>query len=222
VEAALNQSRSKKKLLSVWAILAALIIVIVTLKISDWQEEKASRENSLAAGERSLLPVLLKGINVVEIAYADALYRFERDQAGTWFFHAHGVSSVLAEHGHVADAGEAEIIGTRLAGLDNARIERKLEDSKNQDQYGVTRPQLLLLVYGANPAKPMAQYAFGDTAPDKLSRYVLLVDSGDVVLVADYQAQNLIDLIKEITAPKGETPTGPELPPATKVKIPGS
>lgn len=218
----MNGSRSKKKLLSVWALLAILVIAIVSLKISDWREEKAAQEDSLAAGERSLLPIRLKGINVVEIAYEDTLYRFERDQAGTWFFHAHGVSGVLAEHGHVADPGEGEIISTRLTGLGNARIERRLEDSNSKEQYGVTRPQLLLLVYGENPAKPLAQYAFGDTAPDKLSRYVLLVDSGDVVLVADYQAQNLIELIQEITATESGTPTGPTVPPPTKVIIPGS
>ena len=218
----MNEGRSKKNLLLVWAVLAILVIVIASLKISDWQEEKTAQEDSLAAGERSLLPIRLKGINAVEIAYEDTLYRFERDQAGTWFFHAHGVSGVLAEHGHVADPGKGEIISTRLTGLDNARIERRLEDSKDQEQYGVTRPQLLLLAYGANPAKPLAQYAFGDTAPDKLSRYVLLVDSGEVVLVAEYQAQNLIDLIGEITASDGEKPSGPQLPPATKVKIPGS
>ncbi len=218
----MNEGRSNKKLLSVWGILAVLVIVIASLKVSDWQEEKTAREDTLAAGERSLLPVRLEGINAVEIAYEDSLYRFERDQAGTWFFHAHGVSGVLAEHGHVADPAKGEIISTRLTGLGNARIERRLEDSKDKEQYGVTRPQLLLLVYGTNPTKPLAQYAFGDTAPDKLSRYVLLVDSAEVVTVADYQAQNLIELIREITSTEGGAPTGPTVPPATKVKIPTS
>jgi len=208
----LSRSEPRSKSWRVWAVFAVLVIVIGALKVSDWQDERAAQQDSLAAGERSLLPVLIEGISAVEIAYEGALYRFERDQTGTWFYHAHGISGVLAEHGHVADPAQAELIATRLAGLGRARIERWL-DSNDREQFGVTRPQLLLLVHGANLTKPIAQYAFGDVAPDKLSRYVLLVDTAEVVTVANYQAQNLIDLVRAVTAPPGTVPTVPVAPP---------
>lgn len=217
----MSGNRSWSKLIFVWAVFGILVLTIAGLKLSDWFEERAAERDSFAAGERSLLPVLIEGISVVEVAYEGNLHRFERDQAGTWFFHAHGVSAVLAEHGHVADPVLGEVIGKRLTGLGRARIERRL-DSGDKAQYGVTKPQLMLLVYGKNPAKPVAQYAFGDVAPDKLSRYVLLVDTDEVVTVADYQAQNLVELVAEVTDQTGATPTGPVLPPATKVKIPNS
>ena len=159
----------------------------------------------MAADERSLLPLKLDAISAVEVAYEGNLYRFERDEAGTWFYHAHGVNTgIQAQHGHVADPVQATEIDTRLAGLGRARMERKL-DPKNKEQYGVTRPQMLILVYIKESSEPLSQYAVGDLAPDKLSRYVMLVDTGDVVTIANYQIQNLIDLISEVTAAPADT-----------------
>jgi hypothetical protein len=64
---------------------------------------------------------------------------------------------------------------------------------------------MLILAYIAGSTKPLAQYAVGDVAPDKLSRYVLLVDSSEVFTIADFQIQNLLDLIKSVTSTPPDT-----------------
>jgi hypothetical protein len=204
VETALSEQRRRSKLIVIWLVLGVLAVAIGYLKYSDWKEDQ-STQATMAADERSLLPLKLEAISAVEVAYDGNLYRFERDQAGTWFYHAHGVNTgIQAQHGHVADPAQAEEIQTRLGGLGRARMERKL-DPNNKEEYGVTRPQMLILVYIVESAKPLAQYAVGDLAPDKLSRYVMLVDTGDVVTIANYQIQNLIDLIAAVTTAPADT-----------------
>ena len=200
----MSEHRGRPKLLFIWLVFAVLAAVIAYVKFADWKQERTP-EASLAASERSLLPVKLEGISAIEIAVGGNLYRFERDQAGAWFYHAHGVNTgIQAQHGHVADTAQAETIGTKLGGLGRAHKERKV-DSNLKERYGVTQPQMLILVYVADSTKPLAQYAVGDVAPDKLSRYVLLVDTGEVVTIANYQIQNLLDLIEAVTTAPADT-----------------
>ena len=197
----MSQDRPRPALIFIWLVLAGLAAAIGYMKYSDWKQSGAEQTERALRDEKSLLPVPIEDINVVEIGHAGTLHRFERDAAGAWFYHAHGVSTgVLASHGHVADPDQAARIGKAFAGLDRARIERRLESDGNE-QYGVTTPQMLLLVYGANvTGKPLAQYAVGDVAPDKFSRYVMLVDTSQVVTIADYQITNLLDLIKQMSS----------------------
>jgi hypothetical protein len=205
VEAALSDPTNRRRLLYIWLVLAILATIIGYLKFSDWKAEQATALATQAADERSLLPLRLKAISAVEVAYEGNLYRFERDEAGTWFYHAHGVNTgIQAQHGHVADPAQAAEIGKRLGALGRAVKERKL-DSDDKERYGVTRPQMLILVYIPESTEPLAQYAVGDVAPDKLSRYVMLVDTGDVVTIANYQVQNLIELIEAVTTASADT-----------------
>lgn len=205
VEAALSDQRGRPKLLFIWLVFIVLVAVIGYLKFSDWKKAREVSEVSMAAGERSLLPVRIEGIAAIEIAYGGALYRFERDQTGAWFYHAHGVNTgIQAQHGHVADPGQADEIATRLGGLGRAHKERDV-DPDRKEEYGVTKPQMLILVYVAGSTKPLAQYAIGDVAPDKLSRYVLIVNSSEVFTIADFQIQNLLDLIKSVTSAPVDT-----------------
>ena len=205
VEAALSEQRGRPKLMFIWLVLIVLLAVIGYLKFSDWKKAREVSAVSMAADERSLLPLKLEAISAVEVAYEGNLYRFERDEAGTWFYHAHGVNTgIQAQHGHVADPEQAAEIANRLAGLGRAHKERQV-DSESKEQYGVTKPQMLILVYVAGSTKPLAQYAVGDVAPDKLSRYVLLVDSSEVFTIADFQIQNLLDLIKSVTSTSANT-----------------
>ena len=67
-----------------------------------------------------------------------------------------------------------------------------------QNAYGVTSPQMVILVYGKGNSQPLAQFAVGDIAPDGLSRYVLRVGSASVVTIPDYQITNLLDLIQAV------------------------
>ena len=196
------------KLTAIWLVLAGLALVIGLLKYSDRIESQTEASSLTGVDERSLLPVSIEQLSVIEIAHSGTMHRFERDEAGAWFYHAHGVNTgVQAPHGHVADNVRADQIEYALGALERARIERVL-DSKDHHQYGVTRPDTLLLVYGDYGANPVAQYAIGDVAPDTQSRYVLMVDKSQVVTIATYQIDNLMNLIQTASKWSGETPAG--------------
>lgn len=204
----MNGSRSSRKLIVVWLVLAGLAVVIGFLKYSDWKASQSDSGIQTEAERRSLLPVPIEQLKVIEIAHLGALHRFERDAAGAWFYHAHGVNTgVQAPHDHVANTASAEQIAHAFGALGRARIERWLGD-EDQQQYGVTRPETLLLVYGEFSSEPLAQYAIGDVAPDTFSRYFLIVDTSQVVTVANYQVENLMNLIQTVSGQPGATPAG--------------
>ena len=196
------------KLAAIWLVLAGLALVIGLLKYSDRSRSELRGMSQSHVDERSLLPLPIEQLSVIEIAHSGAMHRFERDEAGAWFYHAHGVNTgVQAPHGHVANDVRADQIEYALGALGRARIEREL-DSKDHEQYGVTRPDTLLLVYGDYVASPVAQYAIGDVAPDTQSRYVLIVDRSQVVTIATYQIDNLMNLIQTASKWSGEVPAG--------------
>jgi hypothetical protein len=60
---------------------------------------------------------------------------------------------------------------------------------------------MIVLVYRAAYAPPLAQYAVGDLAPDGVSRYVLPLGSPSVFTIPDYQIQNLLSLIQSFSNP---------------------
>jgi len=194
------------KLTTIWLVLAGLALIIGLLKYSDRIQSQSDASRHTDVGERSLLPLPIEQLGAIEIANGGALHRFERDEAGAWFYHAHGVNTgVQAPHGHVADTVRADQIAYAFGALGRARIEREL-DSKDHGQYGVTRPDTLILVYGDYSVKPLAQYAIGDVAPDTLRRYVLIVDKSKVVTIANYQIENVVNLIQTVSGPPSETP----------------
>jgi len=204
----LSRIRTGRRLIVVWLVLLILAGVIGLLKRSDWKASQPDSGIQSEADRRSLLPVPIEELKAIEIGHAGALHRFERDAAGAWFYHAHGVNTgVQAPHDHIANATRAEQIARAFGALGRARIERWLGD-EDQQQYGVTRPETLLLVYAEYSAKPLARYAFGDVAPDTFSRYVLMVDASQVVTVANYQAENLLNLIQAVNSPIEESPGG--------------
>lgn len=187
------------KLTTIWLVLAGLVLIIGLLKYSDNIQSQSDALEHAVVGERSLLPLPIEQLGAIEIANGGALHRFERDGAGAWFYHAHGVNTgVQAPHGHVADTDQAEQIAYAFGPLGRTRIEREL-DSKDHGQFGVTRPDTLLLVYGDYGAEPVAQYAIGDVAPDTQSHYVLIVDRQQVVTIATYQVANLLNLIQTVS-----------------------
>ncbi len=201
----MSETRAGRKLMIVWLVLVVLAGAIGLLKYSDWRASQSLGGIQTEAERRSLLPVPIEELYVIEIGHGGALHRFERDPAGAWFYHAHGVDTgVQSAHGHVADPTQAAQIEYALSGLGRARIERWLSD-KDQQRYGVDRPETLLLVYGQYIPKPLAQYAIGDIAPDGLSRYVMMVDTKEVVTIADYQIENLLNLIRTVNRAVAET-----------------
>ncbi|UCH47587.1 MAG: hypothetical protein JSU95_16225 [Betaproteobacteria bacterium] len=188
---ATNRGRSKV----VWSVLAVLLVIVATLEIRDWASRSDAEE---ATGPSMLMPAPMEEISAIEIAVDGNLHRFSRDENNAWFYH--GIHAGPQEvHEHVPDPVMSEKIAKFLAGLGRARIERRFELT-DDDPFGVTKPEMIILVYVSDPVKPTKRYSVGDLAPDDLSRYVHIAGGSEVVSIPDYQIQNLLNLIEAVTA----------------------
>ena len=195
VEAALSVTRRRRGLVTVWAVLGVLVVVGAALEIADRRRTVSSD----GAEARHLVPVPVAELGAVEIADRGRLHRFERDPAGRWFYH--GVhAGTEAVHTHGADPALAERIERALAAFGRTRIERRFTLGRDAAAYGLTPPDVVILVYRPRESQPLAQYAVGAVAPDTASRYVMLVGSSVVVTIPNYQIENLQSLVADAAA----------------------
>jgi hypothetical protein len=189
----------RSRLLAVWLLLVVLVGAIVVIEQTDLLGPPPGRDHHGGSAARLLLPVPVDQLGAIEVIHARTLHRFERDAAGTWFYHVHGVDTGAAErHSHTADPSLAPRIESAFAAFGRTRIERQFALQARAKDYGVTTPELLILVYRPDDTQPLAQYAIGDIAPDTLSRYVLMVGSAAVVTIPNYQIDNLRALIETV------------------------
>jgi hypothetical protein len=199
VEAALNVAKAnpgRRKLLAVWLLLAVLLITIVLVERHD---RRVSETPKTGRDERLLIPVDIKELGAIEIAHGGTLHRFERDATGAWFYH--GIHTpAQPEHAHTSDPVTSARIEKAFAGLGRARMERQFPLNLQADEFGVTRPEMFIMVYLPKQLQPLSRYAIGTVAPDKISRYVLPVGSSWVVTIADFQIDNLLSLIKAVSS----------------------
>ena len=186
-------------LLAVWLVLAVLVGAIVVLEHTDLVGQKPRRHGHVSSAVRMLLPVTVDQLGAIEVVHAGTLHRFERDAAGVWFYHVHGVGTGSdGPHSHDVDASLAARIEHAFAAFGRTRIERRLTLKTQAKDYGVTTPEMLILVYRPHDMQPLAQYAVGDIAPDTLSRYVLVVGSAILVTIPNYQINNVLALIEAV------------------------
>ena len=186
--------KGRRKLIAVWLLLAALVVAIVLIERNDRVVSKAP---DTGRDERLLIPVAIEELGAIEIAHNGTLHRFERDATGAWFYH--GVhSGAQQQHTHNSDPATAARIEKAFAGLGRARMERQFPLNLQADEFGVTRPEMFIMVYRPKEMQPLSRYAVGTVAPDKVSRYVLPVGSSWVVTIADFQIDNLLSLIQAV------------------------
>lgn len=195
----------RRRTVVVWVALALLVAAIALVEYrnrSRMPEDVAERRHGVE-GSRMLLPAPVEDLGAIELGYAGTMHRFERDAAGAWFYH--GVHAGLQqEHGHQTDLALAGTIEKAFAALGRTRMERQLKLDLQGGAYGLTAPQMIIIVYAKGNPLPLAQFAVGDVAPDGLSRYVLPVGGNYVVTIADYQITNLLDLIQAVRS--GDSP----------------
>jgi hypothetical protein len=183
----------------VWLLLVVLVGAIVIIERTDLVAPKTGRNSHDGSAARMLLPVPVDHLGALEVVHGRTLHRFERDAAGVWFYHVHGDGTGAAEgHRHDADPAVAERIAYAFAAFGRTRIERQFALTTHAQDYGVMRPEILILVYRLHDTQPLLQYAVGDIAPDTLSRYVLVVSSAVVVTIPNYQIDNLLRLIEAV------------------------
>jgi hypothetical protein len=190
---------------AVWLLLAVLVGAIVAVEYIDHR-----RARSGSAGEpdaRLLLSVPVDRLGAIEVAESGRLHRFERDASGTWFYHGIHTGGTAA-HTHTADPVLAERIERTMAAFGRTRIERDFALGREGAVYGVTTPEILVLIYRPNQAQPLAQYAVGNVAPDTVSQYVMLVGRPVVVTIPKYQIDNLLALIQAAGERSGQGTAG--------------
>jgi hypothetical protein len=183
--------------LVVWLLLLTLVAAIVVVERTGLLERPRRDSHGHVAGEvRMLLPVPVYDLGAVEVTVGGTVHRFERDDLGAWFYHAHtGEAGPQATHTHQTDPAAAARIEAALAAFGRTRIERELSLSEHVGDYGVTAPDMAITVYRQDETQPLARYAVGHIAPDTVSRYVMAVGSFAVVTIPNYQIENLQALI---------------------------
>jgi len=190
-----SPGRGRGKLAAVWLVLVALVTAIVLIEHSD----RATEANAPASArdERMLIPVAIEDVGAIEVAHNGSLHRFERDTSGAWFYHGVHTGNEQ-QHAHTSDPATTTRIETALAGFGRARMERQFPLNVQNDEFGVTRPEIFIMVYRPRETQPLSRYAVGVVAPDKYSRYVLPVGSTHVVTIPEFQIDNLLSLIQAV------------------------
>lgn len=195
----------RRRVLVVWLVLALLAVGIAFIEYRNRSQlpEGAAETIHGAKGSRMLLPAPIEELGAIEIGHAGTLHRFERDGVGAWFYH--GVHAIAqAAHAHQTDPAQAQTIDKAFAALGRTRMERQLKLDVQLGAYGLTSPQMIIIVYAKGNPLPMAQFAVGDVAPDGSSRYVLPVGGNYVVTIANYQIDNLLNLIQAVAEKPGK------------------
>ena len=187
----MSAARRRRGPLVLWVVLGVLVVVIAALEVSDRRRPAPGPD----ADARRLLPVPVAELAAVEIADRGRLHRFERDASGGWFYHGVHAAAESA-HTHTPDAALSARIEAALAAFGRARVERRLAVDTASGAYGVTAPEVVVVVYRRGQSQPLAQYAIGTLAPDTVSRYVLRVGDSGVVTIANYQVENLQALVR--------------------------
>jgi hypothetical protein len=192
-------SVASPRLVVVWGLFAALLVVVVAFEYGDLVTGSSGRVRT--SDGRMLLPVPVDQLGALEIADGGTRHRFERDAAGAWFYHGVHTGSE-GQHAHAADPAVARRIEDAVLAFGRTRIERQLPRDADTKAFGVTTPRTVILIYRRDDSRPLAQYAVGDVAPDALSRYVDVVGGPGVVTIPGYQIDNLLSLIQTVKAPR--------------------
>ena len=130
------------------------------------------------------------------------LHRLERDGSGYWLLHTGQHTHAGNSDAHIADPDKAHIIGTALAALDQTQIETVITKHPSEaelERYGLSRPEVIALMYARDSSLPLVRLAIGNVSGDGFSRYARL-SGGDVVTIAAYTATNIVQLLRALGA----------------------
>ena len=183
----------RNKLLLIWLALAGLAVAIFFAEVK--RSERISAP--VVRESKRLLPAPIEDIRAVEIMSNGAMHRFERDSADLWLYHgAH--DGTQSEHEHVTDPKLAALINEAMVIFDRVQREQSIPLPTGEDEFGVTRPDMFIVVYRSKTEEPLARYAVGTTATDGVSRYLLPVGAADIVTIPDFHIKNLLALIDAV------------------------
>jgi len=164
---------------------------------------EAGRRDPSAPSAALLLPVSIDQVWAVELVVGGKLHRFERDGDGRWFLHVGQHSHANGANRHVADPAQAPLIEAALRGFGESQIETRAAlhaSGADLDRFGLSRPTLIALLYGRDNSTPLVRVEIGAPSADGFSRYARRGHTGEVVTVASYEPQGLVDLLHAVGA----------------------
>ncbi len=147
-----------------------------------------------------LVPMPIAELGVIEIVRRSQTFRYQRDADGAWFSHRHDQAAADAgpetTHQHVADPDQAARIEQVFAMFGRARIERRLPPDSDKAEFGLVKPEMMVLLYARESVRPDRLIMVGNIAPDTLSRFILVHGDPAIAIIPDYHITNLTDLIE--------------------------
>jgi hypothetical protein len=194
-------SQRRSKLVIIWITVLALAALIFV------KERQLAKSEEEPEGNRPkwLIPIALEEIGAIEVLRKGQLHRFERDDKGIWFYHGQQDVANAAEHAHRADPLAANTISQAVAMFSRTRKEQPIPLQPGKDEYGVSRPDILIMVYNPKKSEPVARFSVGIVSPNGYSRYVLPVGATEAVTIPEYQITNLMAMIDAVS--KNPLPT---------------
>ncbi len=153
-------------------------------------------------GERGpvgrLVAAPIDDIGAAEIVSAGAYYRFERDDEGRWFHHAHSRGADTAPHGHVAGQETSDAIMDGLAAFAAAPVTDDPGLVDDPASYGVVAPRLFVVFYRPGEDRPLARYMVGHRTANERRRYVAAAGSNVVVTIPEEAATAMLAMIDDV------------------------
>jgi len=198
-------SQRRGKVAFIWIAVLALATVIFVKE----RELALSVEQPEGHDPKWLVPVALEEIGALEILRKGQLHRFERDDKGIWFYHGQQDDPNIKDHAHRADPLAATTIAQAVAMFVRTRKEQPIPLQPGKDEYGVSRPDILIMVYNPKKSEPVARFSVGMVSPNGYSRYVLAVGANEAVTIPEYQITNLMAMIDAVSKNPLPTPAAP-------------
>ena len=189
-------SSRKSKLAIIWVAIAVLGAVIF---VKEREYTKSIEEPAGAHDQKWLFPIPLEDVGAIEVMRKGQLHRFEKDDKGTWFYHGQQDGPNATEHAHRADPLAANTIIQAIAMFSRTRKEQPIPLEPGKDEFGVSRPDILIMIYRAGKTDPVGRFAVGTVSPDGYSRYVLPVGAAEAVTIPEYQITNLMAMIDAVS-----------------------
>jgi hypothetical protein len=183
--------------LGLWLALLLGAVAAIAGNLNRTAVPVADPDGDVAEAPRFLVPVPVDRLAAVELVRRGQIYRFERDDAGYWFLHAHQHAAVQAKHGHEADPPETSRIAQGLEMFGRTRVERVVGRADIDDRrFGTATPTVIVNLFERDAVRPIRRLVAGDLAPDGFARYLKITEEAEIVTIPDYQIQTLLDLLE--------------------------
>lgn len=188
---------ARKRLAAIWIVFGLLLGTIFWVERSGWgrRADDGHGHANEDPSTRLLVRLPLDQIGAIELLDRGVVHRFERDPGGAWFYHGAHDRDVRV-HEHQPDPVLSARIEQAFVAFSRTRLERKLPGRQDVQKFGLAAPSILIFVYRGGESIPMLQVAVGDVAPDTVSRYVVPMGTPWVMTIANYQIENLLELVK--------------------------